>query len=306
MCAQGGQEILTPYHFCGNDPVNSVDPTGLINKEPPLLQGDAEFRDASYDENVGGEGQLDGSGLQAGDGGTGGGWYNYGFIAGPTQEQLELQAQGLDGATVDQNDPDNTLENGNTQNVATTPNNQGADNSTNNDANTNECNDPNNNYSDNDGNNNQTSDASTSGRNPWNLGYPTMDQGGIFDNSEEFDTYMVNAANTAVNAAGGRVEVGAWQIADPTTFEGYIFVVQPWGRNDVNHTYNLFNYLDGYQQSDIMAEFHTHPGSTGPSIDDMNFSRDNNMPIYTIGADGSAYYYMFGAGGPQTAVNFPY
>lgn len=114
---------------------------------------------------------------------------------------------------------------------------------------------------------------------------PTMTKGGLVTNFLDFYTFMVDAANNAVNANGYRAEVAAFE------FKNGIFFVQPWADNVVNRSLNSFSWLpDGYTNQNVIAQWHTHPSSTPPSPQDLKWQRENGgYPVRTIGADGKMW-----------------
>lgn len=70
-----------------------------------------------------------------------------------------------------------------------------------------------------------------------------------------------------------------------------MFVVQPWEGNTIDESWNQPRFVRqfGYWEGDIASQYHTHPGSTGPSNKDAIWSNENSLPVHTIGADGHVW-----------------
>jgi RHS repeat-associated protein len=117
-------------------------------------------------------------------------------------------------------------------------------------------------------------------------------KGGVIKNDKDFYTFMIDAANGAINSKGIIVEVSAWHV---NTNDIGVWIINPWFNNQVNGNTSNANFVKnyGYDPGDIDAQGHTHPSSGPPSSTDDAFSRDHgNMPIYIFGANGNVSYFQ--------------
>ncbi len=97
-------------------------------------------------------------------------------------------------------------------------------------------------------------------------------------------------------AKNNRVEVAAWELKKGNEEARYF--VLPWkgntGRYSNSHIEEVGLYVLGYTKDDVTGMIHTHPWSTEPSQGDKDFTDFYNIPIYTIGANGTYYVYSNG------------
>jgi hypothetical protein len=110
------------------------------------------------------------------------------------------------------------------------------------------------------------------------------DKGGFIDNKEEFLEFMYDMAKY------NSVEVSAFELSDG------LFYVEPWHNNDSRTAWTKIDDIPGYTRPDVVAQYHTHPNSSFPSIADARFSAKYGKPVYTLGANGNMWvvsYRMF-------------
>ena len=123
---------------------------------------------------------------------------------------------------------------------------------------------------------------------PTGIDGPSSTQGGFIDDNASFITFM------KAQARNNGVEVSAFQMKDGRYF------VQPWSGNSprasINNSANIPGMGTVYGDSDIEALWHTHPGSSWPSEADANISQYYNVPVRTIGANGSMYEVFYPPG----------
>jgi len=76
------------------------------------------------------------------------------------------------------------------------------------------------------------------------------------------------------------------------------YFVLPWEKNSKSSSVlpigTLGKYISGYSYKDITGVFHTHPSSSPPGSADRDFSDKYNLPIYSIGPNGTSYLYLGG------------
>jgi proteasome lid subunit RPN8/RPN11 len=78
---------------------------------------------------------------------------------------------------------------------------------------------------------------------------------------------------------------------------GAKYFVLPWKDNLPNRSRfstDLSKYVKGYSWKDVAGMYHTHPQSRPPGAVDMAQGDKYNLPIYTIGANGTSYLYLGG------------
>jgi RHS repeat-associated protein len=126
-------------------------------------------------------------------------------------------------------------------------------------------------------------------------GGPTREAGGWAEADKLYDYLLNHAKNTSVEVAVYELKRGK---------EGTKYFVLPWDRNTKSSSVlpmkTLGKYIPGYSYKDINGVFHTHPRSTPPGIADMAYSDKYNIPIYSIGANGTSYLYL---GGTTSAID---
>jgi hypothetical protein len=101
--------------------------------------------------------------------------------------------------------------------------------------------------------------------------------GGFIDNPVDFETFMYEQAKN------NPIEVAAFQLNDGK------YYIQPWNLNGEGYSVNNIYGIPGYQRADVVAQFHTHPNSSGPSYSDAAFSAKYGIPVYTMGANGNMF-----------------
>jgi proteasome lid subunit RPN8/RPN11 len=120
-------------------------------------------------------------------------------------------------------------------------------------------------------------------------GGPTREAGGWMGADKLYDYLLDHAKNTSVEVAVYELKRGK---------EDTKYFVLPWERNTKSSSVlpmnTLGKYIPGYSYKDITGVFHTHPGSTPPSKADMAYSDKYNIPIYSLGANGTSYLYLGG------------
>ncbi len=122
---------------------------------------------------------------------------------------------------------------------------------------------------------------------------PTIDKGGWIDGDKLYGFLLYNAKNNAVEVAVYELKRGK---------EGTKYFVLPWKDNTKSSSVlpigSLGKYIPGYSYKDITGVFHTHPRSTPPGTADKAFSDKYNLPVYSIGANGTSYLYLGGTTSP--------
>ncbi len=113
-------------------------------------------------------------------------------------------------------------------------------------------------------------------------GLPTRENGGFIENSVDFHRFMIDQAKN------NPVEVAAFEINDNGA-ERYF--VQPWKGNLPNESKNNFWYFNegGYDRTNIISQYHTHPSSSGLSRTDAIRSSEWGIPVHSIGANGNMW-----------------
>jgi len=122
---------------------------------------------------------------------------------------------------------------------------------------------------------------------------PTRDAGGWVDADKLYDFLLDQARNNSVEVAAYELKRGK---------EATKYFVLPWKENEKSNSVlpigSLGKYIPGYSYKDITGVFHTHPRSTPPGSADRAFSDKYDLPIYSIGANGTSYLYLGGTTSP--------
>jgi hypothetical protein len=108
--------------------------------------------------------------------------------------------------------------------------------------------------------------------------------GGFISTKEAFTTFMYDQAKN------NPIEVAAFELNNS------IYWVQPWNLNSATMSINNIDGIPGFPRGEVIAQYHTHPNSSGPSYFDAQFSASYGKTVYTMGADGSLWYVSYQRG----------
>ena len=74
------------------------------------------------------------------------------------------------------------------------------------------------------------------------------------------------------------------------------YYVEPYNKNGPTYSITRIDKVPGYTRLDVVAQYHTHPNSSGPSMFDAQFSADYGKPVYTLGANGNMWRVSYSIG----------
>lgn len=115
---------------------------------------------------------------------------------------------------------------------------------------------------------------------------PTEFQGAFIEKRYLYDYMLMHAVQT-------KKEVVSLELVKNGETK---YFVLPWHNNTISesnpHLRDLENYVPGYTKTNVTKIFHTHPKSTPPSNKDKAYGDFYNVPIYTVGANGSTWIYF--------------
>lgn len=136
---------------------------------------------------------------------------------------------------------------------------------------------------------------------------PTQADGGSIPDHDMALKYLKNMADW------GKKEVAAWEMSDQS------FIVQSFLKNEKDKSDNdpavVLKY--GKPTEDIVAQWHTHPGSSGPSEQDFDVTVSNNwhnrrggegVKMHTVSPNGDIWQVFQNSAGikPPLPGNWPY